>query len=380
MERGQRRTIGVVGASCRAMAASLIRAGYQVTAGDLFADYDTQQLANATTLSKYPWSAPAWLSKTTVDAWCFTGGIENYPRLADRMSRHAPLLGPTPDSLRKVRDPFWLADLAKRHRFHFPESKRLDEALSSTVFNEPWLKKPFRSAGGLRIETVSEPPACSSQFFLQRQLSGTPMSMALLSTKKKVHVVGLCRLQIGFNFGAPGEFLFAGGVTSLQQASSELQVIAKAIHAEAKMLGLWGIDFLKIDRSTLLEVNPRWTASMALHDRRSAISLMGMHVAACEGKEVDEFSLSDNSAAAFRILYARQPINFREEVFEQIAVAFGLSREATIAGPEFADVPFPGSRIETGFPVCTLYADGATEEEAEAALAAKIARVESLLY
>ncbi|MFA8019738.1 ATP-grasp domain-containing protein [Bremerella cremea] len=370
----------MVGASCRAMAASLIRADYQVTAGDLFADYDTQQLAAATTLSKYPWSAPDWLSKTTVDAWCFTGGIENYPRLVQRMSRHAPLLGATPDALRKVRDPFWLADVAKRYGFHFPESKRLDEASSSTVFNEPWLKKPYRSAGGLRIETVQEPPGCSSQFFLQRQLSGTPMSMALLSTKKKVHVVGLCRLQIGFNFGAPGMFLFAGGVTSLQPVSQELRAIAEAIHAEAKMLGLWGIDFLQTDKPTVLEVNPRWTASMALHDRRSAIALMGMHVAACEGREVDALSLSDDSAAAFRILYARQPIDFRQEVFEQIAAAFDLSREATIAGPEFADVPFPGSRIETGFPVCTLYADGATEEEAEASLAAKIERVESLLY
>ncbi|WP_158265081.1 ATP-grasp domain-containing protein [Blastopirellula marina] len=370
--------IGLIGASCRAMAASLVAGGTSVAVADMFADFDTCRIAEATPLKRYPWSAPAWLGKASVDAWCYTGGLENYPRLISRMSRACPLLGNQAETLRQVRDPFRLAEWARKHDFQFPEVARDASSDSSGR----WLLKPLRSAGGLNIQHSTSADFSSCRFYRQRFADGVPMSISVLSTPDQWQLVGACQLHVGSDWGTPTEFLFAGATTlplARLEALPELEAIVAALHQESGLLGLWGIDVVMADGPIVLEVNPRWTATMPLYERNLATRLMPRHIAACGDATFDRLPTSANGTSGLRILYAQRPVRCTAEHLTELSARFDLSTEASLAQPSIADIPNVGTEIEVGHPICSLYADGADEAEVERSLADQVTAVQRIL-
>lgn len=375
--------IGLIGASCRAMAASLVRGGFSVTAADMFADYDLAQIGEVRALSNYPWSARHWLRDSDVDAWCYTGGIENYPRLIERMAKEKRLLGNSPQTLRNVRNPFWLADLAKQQGFEFPETCRVHDPDYDPVHPTPsdkWLLKPYRSAGGLNIDLVSSLPESAHRFYLQRKLPGVPKSAVILSTLKGYQIVGVNRLHVGPEYGAPLPYLFAGAVSLCSPATNTLDSMVRAIHEEAGMIGLWGIDFLQADCPILLEVNPRWTATIALHERMRENPLMPCHVQACLREEVELGARFANWSSGLRIVYASKRFEFSERIFRRIRDAFSLTEESYLANQRIGDIPMPGTTIDVGSPVCTLYVDAKSEDLAEVELRRSQQLLEAIIY
>ena len=86
----------------------------------------------------------------------------------------------------------------------------------------------------------------------------------------------------------PGSFRYAGNVLPLAAgvaAWREVEAIADALTREYGLHGLNGFDFvLRGECPVLLEVNPRYCASMELVERASGTSLFGLHLAACEGR------------------------------------------------------------------------------------------------
>ncbi len=375
--------IGLIGASCRAMAASLVCGGYSVTATDLFADFDLSQIGEVSTLRNYPWSARSWLRKMSVDAWCYTGGLENYPRLIQRMAGDKRLLGNSPTTLRMVRDPFWLADLAKRHGFAFPETSRIHDPAYNPIAPKPseqWLIKPYRSAGGLHIESVVRLPTAAHRFYLQRRLTGTPMSAVVLSTLHGFQILGVSRLHAGPAYGASMPYLFVGGITLCSPQTKPLEPIVRAIHEEAGMVGLWGIDYLQTDQPVLLEVNPRWTATMALHERMREGPLMPYHLQACLQTSVEVGARYANWSSGARIVYASQSLLFTERMLRSIQETYRWSEASFLSNPPIGDVPMPGTKIEKGSPVCTLYVDRETEALAEEELGRSKQLLNGIIY
>ncbi|MEW4562998.1 ATP-grasp domain-containing protein [Bremerella sp. JC770] len=375
--------IGLIGASCRAMAASLVRGGFSVCAADMFADGDLAQLGDVKQLRSYPWSAPRWLRQADVDAWCYTGGLENYPRLIERVAAEKRLLGNSPITLRKVRDPFWLADLAKRHGFPFPETCRVHDPAYDPMDPRPsdqWLLKPYRSAGGLNIQPVSSLPELAHRFYLQRKMPGMPMSAVVLSTRDACRVVGVSRLMIGQEYGAPGPFVFAGASSTYPLKSEGIQPIADAIRDEAGLIGLWGFDFLQSDVPLLLEVNPRWTATMALHERMRNDGLMKHHLQACLHQEIDLLPQYALGVSGMRILYAKKRLRVTDDMLDRMDEVFGFRHPLALLAPSIGDIPTAGTTIETGHPVCTLYVDRSEESQIEPGLAESEAKLNEILY
>lgn len=366
--------IGILGASCRAAAQSCAKAGFEVEVVDLFTDFDTRQVADVRVLKNLPWTAPKWLSESSVDAWCYAGGPENYRGVVRKMSKIRPLLGNSADTLWKVRNPFWLADVAERHQFAFPETHRLHDPNYDPVNprrSEKWLVKPFKSGGGLRIETLRSLPELPRRFYLQRKLSGTPMSAAILSTKAGWQILGRCRLDVGRTYGVPGPFVFAGATLVSHVGTSEIRKMVDAVHHEANMIGLWGIDYIESDQATLLEVNPRWTASMALFDRQRDDPLMGYHVAACVGETVERLPRGRAGSSGSRIVYANRRLTFTTALLEKVLAVYS---------DQVADIPMPDTVIEKGHPICTLYVDGIDAADVESTISDEASRLRCLLY
>src|SRR4051812_3998717 len=113
-------TLIVLGASARAAAFSIRRAGYQTYAIDLFADRDLAEICPAIKIRRYPHDFLASLAAAPHAPWIYMGGLENHPRLVDRLGEVRPLLGNGGDVLRRVRDPRLLAEAARDAGCSFP--------------------------------------------------------------------------------------------------------------------------------------------------------------------------------------------------------------------------------------------------------------------
>lgn len=108
MNTPDRPAVGVVGASARAAAHSLARAGYAPWAVDLFADRDLRLMAPCVRcpLADYPAALPELCDPFPPGPVLYTGGLENHPDVVAELALRRLVLGNSADVLRAARDPF----------------------------------------------------------------------------------------------------------------------------------------------------------------------------------------------------------------------------------------------------------------------------------
>src|SRR5438105_3281580 len=80
----------LLGASIRAAAFSALRAGFTPYAIDLFADRDLAAVGPAVKISRYPQDFLSALAAAPQAPWLYSGGLENYPQLVDRLAAVRP--------------------------------------------------------------------------------------------------------------------------------------------------------------------------------------------------------------------------------------------------------------------------------------------------
>jgi predicted ATP-grasp superfamily ATP-dependent carboligase len=174
-------------------------------------------------------------------------------------------------------------------------------------------------------------------------------------------VIGLAEQLIGREaLGADG-FVWCGNILPLALTPAERHALLPQIEAMVQSLtrrlrlrGVNGVD-LVVARDDggptpyLVEVNPRYTASMELVERAYDLNVFSLHREAMVGR-LPTFSLGDHLDAQEAyvgkgIVYARRDVTMPET--------------ASWAEKGRRDVPFPGERIEAGHPVCTVLTEGA---------------------
>src|SRR5262245_61370169 len=140
----------IVGASARAAAFSAIRAGMQPWCTDLFADADLQSVCPVTRIEgrAYPRGFREILENAPHAPWLYTGGLENHPRLIDRLASIRPLWGNGGEVLRAVRNPMRLMKAFQNAGMAFPECRTQPPNAGSSL---RWLQKPRAGAGGAGI-------------------------------------------------------------------------------------------------------------------------------------------------------------------------------------------------------------------------------------
>jgi predicted ATP-grasp superfamily ATP-dependent carboligase len=350
----------ILGASARAAAQSARRAGFAPHAIDLFGDADLREVATVATIERYPAGFLPALTAAPEGPWVYTGGLENYPRLVARLARLRPLWGNCPESLTKVRNPEWLADTLEGTGVGFPQTMPAVAAVGN--LSGEWLCKPRRSGGGLGIHRLrrngSTNPASSGPW-LQRFIAGEPLSAAFLARDGEATWISAAEQWVGTTWGAPGEFQYAGGlapapITAAEQA--RLLDVAQRLTTSAGLRGLFGLDLVRAEnRLCLIEVNPRYTASMELHERSLGRCLMAEHCAAF-------------GAAVANAVPANRPTNqFHAKliVYAARAGAAGTAfrdalKQLSQHGITAADIPVTDSPIPAGSPICTLLASNET--------------------
>lgn len=331
----------VIGASVRAAAWSARGLG-RIAAIDQFGDADLRELADVVVSSNYPHDLPDLAARFPACPWFYTGALENHPRIVQAITSQRPLLGNDADVLRLARNPHVVAaSLADRDLPCLPvvgESEPVPE-------RGKWLLKPRRSASGRGIQPWSGEPIPAGHY-LQRLADGSSFSSVHLAEPAGTECVGAtCQL-----FRERRPFEWSGNVGPIELPTRVRETVARIGEHLARVLGLkgpFGLDFV-LDGGTpfLVEVNPRYTASVEVLERATGRRLLGEFLG-----HIEPSPSPPTSFVLKRVLFARAAIPSTRE--------FGDRRIAPDV--EVADVPMPGTPVEVDHPLCTLLVTGPDE-------------------
>lgn len=367
--------LAIVGASARAAAFSALGAGFDVVTADLFADADLRRRCPATRVTNYPDSLADWLALQEVDAWMYTGALENYPDLVDRMARVRPLWGNSGEALRRARDPFVLQRELAGAEVLFPETRADPNGLP---LDGSWLGKTYRNSNGAGVWRVAGREgldrARDQQAVFQAIVRGNPLAAAYVLDGGTHELVGLTRQLVGDpRFGAKS-WAYCGSVRLEEElpesATASLARIGKLLAEAFHLRGVVGVDLIVDgERLWLIEVNPRFAASMELID--SQVPLIRRHAECFAGPPAFPTGRGRDKPTGKGVLYAKREARITQDLHDWAMADAEAGR--------LADIPPPATELAAGDPVLTVLVDGpaagAVDRLAEAA-----ARVESRLY
>lgn len=369
----------ILGASTRAAATSAVRAGFAPFCADRFGDEDLRRIASVVAVDNDLHHTLDAVLALPPMPWIYTGSLENDPKFIAAVSERHTLLGNPREVLRKVRDPFWLERTLRAHDLPAlrVESVRSSDAYVRTDFrpdvgvrstSERWLLKPMRGGGGCRIEVWSGQPRPSSErLHLQEFRPGTPMSALFIARADAAEWIGVCEQLIGPASGAPTEFGYAGSIGPIavnDRTRELLQRIGDTLTREAQLRGLFGIDFILADDIPwLVELNPRYTASVEVLERAFGRALMAEHSTACG----DPTAIVSAWPVPSRIIGKQIVYAACDGIAPSLENLFERDRQPDESSL-VADIPACGTRILRVWPICTVFAAGATSFEVRAKL------------
>jgi predicted ATP-grasp superfamily ATP-dependent carboligase len=371
-----RRDVLLAGVTTRALAQSAARAGYCVTAIDAFGDRDLRAVATVILARPLPGQhrygaleAAAAGTRIRADLVAYTSNFENYPSAVARLAAGRRLLGNPAETLARVRNPFELVRVLRRHRLASPEARSRPPGIRQ--LSGSWLLKPRKSGGGHGIRSWTQGHPVPRAMYLQERISGIPGSISFAADGAAATVLGLTRQLIGQPDLAAGQFRYCGSILGSSRAAlfprqAELLKragkLADVITREFQLVGLNGIDFIARDGVPYpTEVNPRYSASMELIERAHGISMFEVHLQACEGQlpSAPEPALVTHGKA---IVFAR-----RNSVVGELSPRMRRSW--------VADVPRPGEQIPRGKPICTVFAEARQPDACRQLLSRRAARI-----
>ena len=379
-----------MGFSARAAAQCARRQGYEVIAVDVCKDRDL--LCDCQ--EHYQLHEPNWHvdfnARHPTAPILLVGGMENRSEVLEKCQWNALRSGASGIQLRILRSLDNWAAWAVACDLDWPvtlrdidEIQRVDEMYPGCE----WLVKPFAGAGGNGIVewTVNEgrdwalsnePKTC----YIQQRLPGDSIGVTFLSSKVGSTVVGATaswKSEASFMGGPVYAYRGSYGPIALPCEQLErLQRFATLVGIESGLLGLWQADFLLHQGElTLLEINPRWSASMDLLDVGLSTPLIQYHFACIRNSLSRERFLqvslecfeqaqrSRKSMIGKLIVYASLPCvvtQFQSDRWWSQRWTGDMNCSANRY--QLADIPNPSTKVSAGDPLLTVMATGSSPE------------------
>jgi predicted ATP-grasp superfamily ATP-dependent carboligase len=375
----------IAGISVRAAVESAVRSGCTVIALDAFGDLDTGLLAKCRSLHhdfdlRY---SPQALYHASLgleyDAIAYTANLENYPEILESISGGRPIIGNTPSTLRSVRCWPALSARLRKAGFQVPDSVFDIRDHRSNPAGR-WLVKPVLSGGGRGIKAYKGNNFPIGSFYLQRHVSGKPCSASFVANGSESVVIGISEQLVGMRRFGAGSFRYCGSVLPFSGACApglsemvldQVRRIAAFLTREYGLRGVNGIDFiLRGSQVCVIEVNPRYSASMELIESAHELPVFRTHLQAALHGELPAFRIE-------RVSDSRQFIGKAILFADRNAVAPDVKRWLD---NEVKDVPRPGDRWRKGDPICTVLAKGATFEETVTTLIRRAGELKKEIY
>lgn len=337
----------IVATTGRALARSARRGGHPVVVLDLFADCDTRRYA--TVCRRLPargWDFDAAATLAAAGEFCpppaplvIGSGFENRPELLGALAEGRRFFGNTPATIAATKDPqrFFalLDDLGIAH----PETTRQPPAAPAG-----WLVKSVGASGGIHVRPARQGERAAPEIYFQRRVDGRSGSVLFLADGQRARVIGYNELWATDSRDAP--FAYAGAINRVTLPPPLRRRIAADLDALVEALGLVGLNGMDFviagDDYLVLEINPRPTATMDLHDDHHCGCLFDLHMQACAGQLPASLPPS-KAVRAHAVVYA--------PTAGRLAPSFAF--------PDWcSDLPAGDAGFAAGMPVCMVHASG----------------------
>jgi predicted ATP-grasp superfamily ATP-dependent carboligase len=389
----------LLGVSVRALAASaarsrIVAARYPggILAIDFFGDADLLRLpVEALSLPRDLGRSRTVLSLVRAalrlrwQALIYAGGIENRPALLARLQARGTVLGNDAATVRRLRDPevFFpsLGRLGIRHPRTFV-GREAGEPLRgrrSPRGRTRYLWKGSRSGGGMRLGLARPGESRPRGRYLQELLPGPVGSVAFVADGTRAAILGVTEQISGWNELGGSGFRYGGNIAGPPQAllpPGALPILSDAASAIARRFGLRGLNGLDfvVTRGVphVLEVNPRYTASMELLEEISGVNLIDLHLEALAGGPLPDGLLVASPGRRQGPPFLGKGILYAERTVR------GVEPER-LAALGCRDIPVAGETIRAGQPVCTVIAPGRSPDDCRRNLVALAAQAKGLL-
>lgn len=380
---GPGRSVTLIGSSVRAAAADAKRAGYHVTAIDRYGDRDLLSLCdrwveydpNDQWMSQLPPGpvVPLGGFQWPADDGCFGSRLVAFPSL---------------HQLAKLDCPAWLAAVAAECGIGFPETRYrvqgqsqpiIQSAVGAPLRTNQWLRKPRIHGGGVGITIAEEASAPPPEQSLQSRLRGVPLGANFIAyARDGRHDTQLLGVFRGLTYrGNPAHpFLYGGSfgpVPLCEPVVSAIELLGQTIAEQLPLRGLFNVDLILAadGRLALIEVNPRYSASMELIPITCLTppALIVWHLKCYQTCDslADEIACFVNerrhtptaTVACKRIIYAKttsHPSDLRSTIQRSHVGVTDRSQGTTW---RYCDLPRDEATIAVGDPICTLIVSGA---------------------
>jgi predicted ATP-grasp superfamily ATP-dependent carboligase len=368
-------TLVVAAISARTLAESAAQAGWRVVALDLFGDLDTRlasarwaQIGDPATLvidaQRLRTALEEAAREPGVIGWVAGSGFEAMPSLLDAGPASLPRLGMASDAVRALRDP--------RHFFATLDRLNLPHpaiALDAPADATGWLVKRSGGTGGWHIRDAAHASHLHPDSYFQRTQDGAPMSALFLADGISARLVALNHLTVRALGSHP--HVYRGAIGPIADAALQSHVdaaLAQLVPAFA-LRGLASLDFIAANGVPfVLEINPRPSASMALHANAWPGGLMRAHVEAVQGRLPETPAVHPPGLCGTEILFARRAGHVSDSLAAQLAAA-----------TDCHDLPAAGTQFAQADPVCSVSAQCATLAAVQQALADRLGEIATQL-
>lgn len=367
--------LAVAALSARTLVEAAVRAGYRAVALDLFGDTDTraaatQWLGIGNTLSSriepelFLRGLHGLARSGQAEGWVYGSGFEGLADVLQDAEGLLPLWGTSARALRRLRRPEEFFGCLEAHHLPHPE------VLFSHA-NRGWLLKAAGACGAAHIRRADATQKLPDGFYAQREVPGRALSASYLANGREALVLGFNEQLVQAHAGQP--FVFSGVIGPIPLPDAVRHEIERALSVlttEFDLRGLGSLDFM-LDRQQLwlLEVNPRPSASLPLHDHRSQ-PLLHAHAQACQGEDLATLRLAPSSALVrgIQTLFARQRVHINHPHAAVLQ-----------ARTQVHDCPTLGSVVDSGQPLCSVSASALDADGVRAELAKRASTLLSTL-
>ncbi|MBY0523645.1 MAG: ATP-grasp domain-containing protein [Gemmataceae bacterium] len=368
----------IFGASARAAAFSALRAGLDPWCVDLFADADLEDRCSVLRLpaADYPEGFADVSVLAPPGPWMYTGGLENRSRLVKQIARLRQLWG-MDSCLDAIRAPELVALALERQGAPSPRVR-----MKPPDATERWLVKPLGGAGGtgIRAWDGGEPP---SRVYFQEFIAGDSCATLYLADDRGVALLGATHQLVGVDWLHAAPFHYCGSIGPLlpdAAVRAALERLGAGLYANFELRGLFGVDCVLRDGVPYpVEVNPRYTASVEVHEHVTGSPVLALHRAVFDKSAPAPvlYTGGKHEAVGKAIFFARQSLVFPTDgpwmtTLRQPGDVWDL--------PAFADIPHAGTPIKAGRPVLTFFARAGSVAACMAALRATAADLDRSLF
>lgn len=335
----------LIAQSARMLAQSAARGGFRANVLDLYSDFDTQMAGSAVKVLPADWNEHRLLKLADeiapTQALIYGSGMDNRPDLLDKLAKGRMLFGNESACLRQVNSPQTFFKRLDELKIPYPNTR-----FTPPLDDRGWLVKPLHGEGG---KNVGFKRGKKSDYY-QRPIQGEACSILFLANATDIQTIGFNTLQTSDHDKAQ-PYLFAGAINRAPFNQAQCAIASEYAFKLTDSFGLRGLnsmDFIWDGESIfVLEVNPRPSATLSLYDEDYPEGLVSKHIKACQG--VLSGAPIEGPVRIFKIIYAQKDM----EIKPDFVWAEGCADKAN-----------PGTRINAGEPVCSLYAEGESRDEA----------------